>query len=294
VTKQDPALSQEDVREDVKEVVADPQATESKAETEEKSEGPGEGAPQEEPKTETAEEFELVVNGEAPSAQPKKTPDVVTEARKVFDENRALKAELAEVKRKLEAPASQATDPGPEPQPEDSNYDWTAYNAKRDAWKEAKRQQEEAQAKSQARAQSRIDAFVEGQAELLAQVPTYESARAAAVKLLGLNRVGAVINAVGKGAAKVLLAIGERPELANGLVSEDDPVLFGAAVARLEANVKVQKKPQVPPPARPVREGGPPAGADSELERLRAQVPKNGGDRTAIANHLREKRRAER
>ena len=96
--------------------------------------------------------------------------------------------------------------------------------------------------------------------------------------------------------ALVVYALGKNPKRAKELAAVTDPVKFAFAVAKLEAQLKVQPRSKPPAPERGVPSGtAPVSGAsDATLERLRAEAERTG-DYTKVVRfrqQLKAKQRA--
>ena len=96
--------------------------------------------------------------------------------------------------------------------------------------------------------------------------------------------------------ALVVYALGKNPKRAKELAAVTDPVKFAFAVAKLEAQLKVQPRSKPPAPERGVPAGTAPVGGSSNqtLERLRAEAERTG-DYTKVARfrqQMKDKQRA--
>ena len=95
-----------------------------------------------------------------------------------------------------------------------------------------------------------------------------------------------------------MYALGKNPKKAKELAAINDPVKFAFAVAKLEAQLKVNPAKRPPAPERAVTGGSAPISGttDSTLDRLRAEAERTG-DMTKVIRYrqqLREKQAAKR
>lgn len=277
----DPAQLQEGAADDAT-TTTDPLVEEDDAESTEKSEE-GAASPQDdqEKQGEDEGELEIVVDGaKPPPEQPKEAAAPwVKELRK---EHRELKTKLAEAERKLQSQAQpeKAADPGQEPTLENSGWDEAALKQRHAKWLEAtaRKKADDDRAAQQAAAsqtafQSKFSAYAQSRETLVKRIPDYVDREAVVTAKLDKPRQQALIH-YAEDPAKVVYALAQDPDLLEDLSKEADLGRLVAKIAKLEAKVTTRKKAQSPPPERPVRGSGAPAGADSQLEKLRAHAEK--------------------
>lgn len=297
----DPALLPEERNE---ETVTDPQVTEDEGESAEKStEGAGTGSDTtssaettDEKATETGG-HDLVVAGEEP-APPKETPDKVKERNREFARLRARNTELErKALEREQATTPAAVDPGKKPTLEDCGYDTSDFETKLDAWHEAKRLKATADAQAGQEAQKAQDQRQQKQVQYLkskeaiaAKLPDYEELEA--MVAAGLSPVQRdVILHYTENPALVVAALGRSPERLQDFADTKDLGSLIAKAAKLEARTELKSKTTTPPPERPVRgTGSKTGGLDPLMEKLEREALRTG-DRTPIADHLREQRR---
>lgn len=254
----------------------------------------GEQADADAPEDDETDDVIVTIEGESPAPEEKATPKWVKDLRR---QQRELQRENRELKAKLQAPAIEikATDPGKKPKLEDHDYDADAYEAAIDAWHAKKKAHDaevakaEAAQKEQAAAwQAKLDNYGKLKGEL--KVRDFEESEHAVQELFNVTQQGIMLQGA-ENPALVVYALGKSPNKAKELASINDPVKFAFAVAKLESNLKVtDRKASPPPPEKTVRGSGPVgSGADSTLERLRAEADKTG-DRSKVSAYLRQRK----
>lgn len=215
---------------------------------------------------------------------------------------RALRARNRELTRQLrereqaEKPKPEPIDVGPRPRLADPGIDYDEakleqaendWLARRDAAQEAKRLAEQEDSTTTATQQQRIEA----------EVSVYKAAKEAfdvedADEVIGdVERAFAnfqqliVVRALGEKAPAVLYRIGRDPDLMDRLADIDDPILFTAAITRLENAQMPKSRPAIDAPVK-----GKPAAAgtaDKELARLEKEAERTG-DRTALIRYRKQ------
>jgi hypothetical protein len=244
------------------------------------------------------EEVVVTIGDEQPPEEPEKAPDWVRDLRKSHRElqrqNRELQAKLQTTQTPQVAPTSLP----PKPKLEDHDYNSAQYEQALDAWYDRKRQVDEYQNRAKAAEQQQMQAWqakLEGyaSAKQSLRVADYEDAEAVVQDTLNTIQQGVILQGA-EDPAKVVYALGKNPAKAKELAAIADPVKFSFAIAKLEAQLKVQPRKSPPPPESSVRGTAPISGAvDSNLDRLRAEAERTG-DYTKVTRYraqLREKQR---
>ena len=257
-------------------------------------ETPGEGSDAGE---EHAEEVVVTIGEEAPppEEEEKAAPEWVRELRK---NHRELVRENRELKEKLTTTKTE-TNPvvlGAKPKLEDLDYDADKFEQELTKWHDQKRAVEAQKAKAveedqklQQDWQAKLDAY--GTAKAALKVKDYDEAEATAQELFNVTQQGIVVKGA-ENPALVIYALGKNPKKAKELSAITDPVKFAFAIAKLETQLKVTNRKAVPPPEKiPTGSGRSTSGADSQLERLRADAEKTG-DYTKVTAYKRQKRAA--
>lgn len=244
-----------------------------------------------------AEEVMVIIGEEAPppEEEEKAAPEWVRELRK---NHRELVRENRELKEKLTATK---TEPNPvvlgvKPKLEDFDYDADRFEQELTKWYDQKRAVEaqktkaaEEDQKLQQEWQATLDAY--GTAKAALKVKDYDDAEATAQELFNVVQQGIVVKGA-ENPALVIYALGKNPKKAKELSAITDPVKFAFAIAKLETQLKVTNRKAVPPPEKiPTGSGQSRSGADSHLERLRADAAKTG-DYTKVTQYKRQKRAA--
>jgi hypothetical protein len=304
--EKDPALEQEGTAEGSS-TVADPaEATEDNAETTDASaeSEASTDAPNEEPKKDEpaqVEETEIVVeSGEVEEPTPKDD----TAWYKMRQEQKALKAKIAEQERKLKAleTPSQVDDPGPEPTLEDCDFNQETYKQRLRTWDKAveRKAAHDQTAAQQAAAMQRdqtmkFNDYLSKREQYAKTIPNYLEWESAVKAALDPDRQTLLLR-YAKNPALIVGALGRMPKLLEDLARQSDIGLFAASVSELETRVKENVKKtatQAPPPEKPLRgSGAPPGTADKQLERLRAEAERTG-DYTKVRQHREKLRRAQ-
>ena len=236
---------------------------------------------------ESEEESEVVVTiGDEPSAdeaeeeEAKAAPEWVKNLRKERKEDkkriRELEAQVAQAKPKEEVPAV-----GAKPTLEECDYDAEEFEKRYDAWlgrkqkAEAAQREKEREAEEQAKAwQQTLDGY-KGAKEKL-KVRDYDDAEELVVSTLNETQQGVILHGADN-AALVVYALGKNPKKAAELAGIKDPTKFAFAIAKLEAQLKVQNRKPATKPESVVSGTGPKSGTvDNQLERLRAEAEKSG------------------
>lgn len=310
--KLDPANPESTVDSDEGTTTTDPHVEEEAAEPEDEPkdelEGPSEEAPdgkdegsdedteaarksgqlKEEPELE-----EVFFEDEEPSAEPPKDSKAWARLRAA---ERDARREAAELRRKLEAQSSpsQVPDPGPEPTLEDCDYDQdilkkrvrehdAAVARKQAADAEAAKAQQEASR----RAQELFDNYSRKKAELSKRVQGYQEAESAVISMMSPERQDVLLK-IAEDPARLVYALGRRPDKLEELAKENDRDRFVAKLKKLEVSINVKKGTPTPPEER-VSGSGSPGPAGSTLERLRAEAFKTG-DYTKVNAWKRQQR----
>lgn len=212
-----------------------------------------------------------------------RAPEWVRELRKTSREQaRLLREKEQEIARLKGESAPEAVKVGEKPTLEGCDYDTEKFERELEAWhgrkrladEEQRKKDEEAKAEQQAW-QAKLDAYGKGKTEL--KVKDFEDAEANVQEHFSVIQQGVILNGADN-AALLVYALGKSPAKAKELASIKDPVKFAFAVAKLETQLKVTQKKDVPPPERPVRGSAPVSGSvsPSRLEDLRAKAQKTG------------------
>ena len=234
---------------------------------------------------EPEEEAEVVVTigDEQPDEeeeQVKSAPEWVRNLRKEHKEAKRrikeLETQAAQAKPKEEVPAV-----GPKPTLEDCDYDAEEFEKRYDAWLGRKQKAEAAQREKEREAEEATKAWQQtldgykGAKEKL-KVRDYDDAEELVVGTLGELQLGIILQGADN-AALVVYALGKNPKKAAELASIKDTTKFAFAIAKLEAQLKVQNRKPATKPESTVSGTGPKSGAvDNQLERLRAEAEKSG------------------
>lgn len=239
-----------------------------------------------------ADEVLVTIGDEEPPAETDadRAPQWVRELRKSHRELQRKVREYEERERVAPATEPTAVALPAKPTLEAADYDTEKYEAELEAWyrkrdqAEAAKRQAQAQAEEQQKAwQQKLEAY--GTAKKSLKVRDYDDAEHTVMEALSNTQQGIVIQGA-ENPALVVYALGKNPKKAKELAAVTDPVKFAFAVAKLEAQLKIQPRRQAPAPERSVPTGTAPVSgsSDSTLERLRAEAEKTG-DHTKVIRY---------
>jgi hypothetical protein len=267
------------------------------AETEEVDE-PENGDSEEEEESEPEEDEVVVTIGDEPVAEPeaedKSAPKWVKDLRK---DHREAQRRIRELEAQVQAsqPKVKTIEVGPEPSLDDDDidYDQDKFKAKWRAWSERKSQadraaedQRAAEKAQQDEWQARLNAYADHKSKL--KVKDYEDAEVAVQSSFDVTQQGIIVQGADN-PALVVYALGKNPAKAKELSSIKDPIKFTYAVAKLEAQLKVQNRKSAPAPERTISGSAPSGSGDSNLERLRKEAERTG-DYTKVSAYKKQQR----
>lgn len=270
-------------------------ATEPELQAEESGQGHGEEAAQES----AADDGGIVVTigDEEPEDHQQAAPwvrELRIKQRELARENRELKERLAAAAPQGRAPA--IAGPGPEPTLEDCDYDVDRFKAEMLAWVNRKREADDYAARAAQQQQAQQQAWNDrlkgyAAAKDALNAPDYDDAEMLIQESMNATQQGIILQGADN-PALVVYALGKNSAKAKELAAINDPVKFAFAIAKLETQLKVQKRgTTAPPPERTVSGTGRTSGAvDSTLERLRAEAARTG-DMSAVVKYKREHRK---
>lgn len=229
--------------------------------------------------------------GKATEAAPQWVKDLRKEHREAKRKIRELEQQVASAK----APAQKtAVEIGPKPNlaDDDIDYDQDKYDQKMIAWLDRKRQADKAvedQQRTEQEAnqawQARLDGYHAQKASL--KLPDFEDSESAITSTMDVTQQGIIISGADN-PALVIYALGRNDAKTKELAAIKDPVKFAFAIAKLETQIKMQKKAK-PAPERTITGTAPKSGAiDSTLDRLRADAEKSG-DYSRVHAYKRQK-----
>jgi len=230
------------------------------------------------------DEVQVLIGDEQPSEadqEAERAPGWVRELRK---SHRELQRKVREYEQQQALPpaATIAQALPPKPKLEDHDYDTDKYEPALESWYRQRDQVEQKKREADRRAeeertawQGKLDAY--GKAKSALKVRDYEEAEGAVMEALNQTQQAVVLQG-SDNPALVVYALGKNPKRAKELAAVTDPVRFAFAVAKLEAQLKVQPRAKPPAPERGVPAGTAPVGGSSNqtLERLRAEAERTG------------------
>lgn len=193
--------------------------------------------------------------------------------------------------------APQQIEIGPRPTLESCEFDEDKFAAAYDEWqaKKAKAEQQKASAgQVEQEAQEAFQRDVQSYQAKRAKLPFVDVDEVEGVALAALNQVQqAVIVKAADDPAKVLYALGKRPDKLAEISQFQDPLKLAAAIARLEGGLNVVKRSKAPAPEE-IAQGsqGMSQGTDDKEEARLLKDAEKSGDYSAYYAHLRSKRKA--
>ena len=242
------------------------------------------------------EELIISIGGEAPTpkdvddfnGQP--APDWVKQMRK---ENRELKRQLKTTPSTQQEQAKQEVTLGKKPtfDDHDCDYDADAYEQALDSWYDKKReydQQEQSKKSEQESAEKQwetvISDFEQKKAGL--KVSDFEETEDTIKDSLSVVQQGILLQGADN-SARVVYALGKNPKRLKEIASITDPVKFAFALAKLETQMKDNRRKAETSPEKGIRgSANISGGKDSKLDALEREAEKTG-DRSKIIAHKR-------
>lgn len=212
--------------------------------------------------------------------------------RDAVKENRELKKRL----KSMETPQPKTEPLGPKPSLADYDYDTPEYEQALSTWYEKKREQDERERQQQAEQEQatkswneRLQQYETAKKQL--KLSDFDEAENTILENFDQTQQGIVISGADN-PALVIYAMGKNEKRAKELASIKDPVKFAFAVAKLEKDMKVEKRSRTPPPPEKTVNGtGSKSAVDNQLERLREEAARTG-NYSKVMEYKRRKRKA--
>lgn len=240
------------------------------------------------------EELIISIGGAAPTpkdvdyfnGQP--APDWVKQMRK---ENRELKRQLKTTPSTQQEQAKQEVTLGKKPTLEDNDYDADAYEQALDSWYDKKReydQQEQSRKSEQENAEKQWETVISDfeQKKVGLKVSDFEEAEDTIKDSLSVVQQGVLLQGADN-SARVVYALGKNPKRLKEIASITDPVKFAFALAKLETQMKDNRRKAETPPEKGIRgSANISGGKDSKLDALEREAEKTG-DRSKVIAHKR-------
>ena len=240
------------------------------------------------------EELIISISGEAPTPKDvddfngQLAPDWVKQMRK---ENRELKRQLKTAPSTQQEQAKQEVTLGKKPTLDDHDYDADAYEQALDSWYDKKReydQQEQSKKSEQESAEKQWETVISDfeQKKVGLKVSDFEEAEDTIKDSLSVVQQGILLQGA-ENSARVVYALGKNPKRLKEIASITDPVKFAFALAKLETQMKDNRRKAETPPEKGIRGSAHISGGkDSKLEALEREAEKTG-DRSKIIAHKR-------
>jgi hypothetical protein len=270
------------------ETVSDPAADESQPVTD----APVGDDPPATTAAEPAEDEVTITIGDepAPVDEEARAPDWVRELRK---SHRELQRKNRELEQRLQGTPAATPALGKKPSLDDFDYDAEKYETALESWYDTKRKHDAAAAEADkakervaAEWQAKLDTYAQHKAAL--KVTNYGDAEARVEEALNGDQQAVLIKALDN-PATVVYALGRDAARLKDLAAITDPIMFAAAISKLEGKLKVTTRNAPPPPEKKVTGSAPISGTvDSNLDRLRDEAAKTG-DYTKVLAYKRQK-----
>lgn len=241
---------------------------------------------------ESAEDEVTITIGDepAPVDEEARAPDWVRELRK---SHRELQRKNRELEQRLQGTPAATPALGKKPTLDDFDYDAEKYETALESWYDTKRKHDAAAAEADkakervaAEWQAKLDTYAQHKAAL--KVTGYGDAEARVEEALNGDQQAVLIKALDN-PATVVYALGRDAARLKDLAAITDPIMFAAAISKLEGKLKVTTRNAPPPPEKKVTGSAPISGTvDSNLDRLRDEAAKTG-DYTKVLAYKRQK-----
>lgn len=226
----------------------------------------------------------------APVDEEARAPDWVRELRK---SHRELQRKNRELEQRLQGTPAATPALGKKPSLDDFDYDAEKYESALESWYDTKRKHDAAAAEADkakervaAEWQAKLDTYAQHKAAL--KVTGYGDAEARVEEALNGDQQAVLIKALDN-PATVVYALGRDAARLKDLAAITDPIMFAAAISKLEGKLKVTTRNAPPPPEKKVTGSAPISGTvDSNLDRLRDEAAKTG-DYTKVLAYKRQK-----
>jgi hypothetical protein len=247
-------------------------------------------------KGEESSEDEVVVTiaGESPppEEEEKQAPEWVRSLRKSYRELQREKRELEEkLKSVSPAPEQRPVDPGKKPTLEQCDYDSDKFESELASWFDRRRQAEDATAKQVAQQQAEQESWKKklesyNTAKTGLKVSDFSEAEESVLENLDVTQQGIILQGA-QNPAVLVYALGKNAKKAKELGEIKDPVKFAFAVAKLETQLTVTSRKQLPPPEKKLNGTGTVTTTNAQLERLREEAARTG-DMTRVVAYKRQ------
>jgi hypothetical protein len=226
----------------------------------------------------------------APVDEEARAPDWVRELRK---SHRELQRKNRELEQRLQGTPAATPALGKKPSLDDFDYDAEKYESALESWYDTKRKHDATAAEADrakervaAEWQAKLDTYAQHKAAL--KVTNYGDAEARVEEALNGDQQAVLIKALDN-PATVVYALGRDATRLKDLAAITDPIMFAAAISKLEGKLKVTTRNAPPPPEKKVTGSAPISGTvDSNLDRLRDEAAKTG-DYTKVLAYKRQK-----
>jgi hypothetical protein len=240
------------------------------------------------------DEVVITIAGESPppEEEEKQAPEWVRSLRKSYRELQREKRELEEkLKSVSPSPEQRPADPGKKPTLEQCDYDSDKFENELASWFDRRRQAEDVTAKQVAQQQAEQESWkkkLEGYntAKIGLKVSDFSEAEESVLENLDVTQQGIILQGA-QNPAVLVYALGKNAKKAKELGEIKDPVKFAFAVAKLETQLTVTSRKQLPPPEKKLNGTGTVTTTNAQLERLREEAARTG-DMTRVVAYKRQ------
>ena len=250
--------------------------------------------PEAEPEPE--QEEDVITIGDEEEEPEDKAPEWVRDLRKKHRHMKQRNRELEQKLAQYEQTQQQTADPGLKPTLEGCDYDSDQYEQKLSNWYEAKRRHEETTAKLKEEQQRQLQAYQEKVDEYQERkkslkVRDYDEAESIVEDTLSVPQQNIIIEGA-ENPALLVYALGKNPKRIKELAKIKNYVRFAFEVAKLEKQLKVNRRKPRTEPEKTIKSTGTLSGTtDRTLDRLREEAAKTG-DMSKVHAYRRKKRKA--
>jgi hypothetical protein len=248
----------------------------------------------EQPEAEAEDELVISIGEDSPTSDEEKAPQWVKDLRVKNRELARRNRELEQFREQAERQKSPQL--GAKPKLEDFDYDPDKFTAATERWLDQKKAADARQAEADAAVRkereqwtAKLEAYDQAKTQL--KVRDFGEAEATVRDALNNTQLG-VIHAGASKPELLVYALGKHEVELAKLAAISDPIQFAFAVARMETQLKTNtRKPSAAPETR-VSGTAPSSGAETQLNKLRADAEKSGDYTKVIAykKQLKEKR----
>jgi hypothetical protein len=245
---------------------------------------------------ETTEEEEIITIGDdSPTSEEEQAPQWVKDLRK---QNREQNKENRELRQKVQelSGAASTVELGTEPTLENCDHEPEVFKQRLSDWLEKKRQIEDKQRVESERLKKEHEDWnttLESHNQKVSELKVKGANEAAAIAEDSLSEVQqSIIKHGADNSAKVMVALGNNPEMLKTIADIKDNVKFTIAIGKLETKLKTTKRAATKPESTVKGSAPISGGSDKHLEKLEKEADKTG-NRSKVVAYKRELKKKE-